>query len=286
MALVEGQFQIRDLVLGRGTAYRVHPNTNPFLHSVRSNSGPRAWNHGSWSGVEWANERVVPLRIFVDGGTTTADWTAAHQALAAAFQPVGESVEDVELRFFLLGGDREYLMFGRPRMVEPELEFIGLGKSYTSAAFVALNPLIFDGTESSAGPISPPTFSGGLTVPLTVPFTVDAVASGGGADLLNEGTADTGLSLRIDGPASEPFVALKRPDATYVLRFAIDLASGQWLDVDTAARTVLLGGTSSRRGQTSADPDWPLLPPGTHRIEYRSADSSGTLTSTHRSAWW
>lgn len=284
MPLIEGQFKIRDLVLGRGTAYELLTDTNPFDRHVRAEqSGPRAWNHGSWSGVEWQDEAVIPFHVFVSANGK-ADWVQARHELARAFSPVGESVADVELRFAM--GGREYLVRGRPRMVEHDLELIGLGKSYTSAAFVALNPLIFDATESSAGPISPPTFSGGLTVPLTVPFTVDAVASGGGADLLNEGTADTGLSLRIDGPASEPFVALKRSDATYVLRFAIDLASGQWLDVDTAARTVLLGGTSSRRGQTSADPDWPLLPPGTHRIEYRSADGLGTLTVKFRSAYW
>lgn len=287
MALLEGQFQVRDLVMGPGTQYEILRGTNPFQRNVRADQGgARAWNHGSWSGVEWMSEAVVPLTIRVRGGSATvASWLSAHQALMAAFAPVGEAVADAELRFML--GGTEFLMRGRPRMVEPDIQLINSGKSITQAAFVALDPFIYAGTETVAGPFGLPEFTGGLLVPFTVPFTVDGVLVDGFADLTNAGTADTPLSVRIDGPVQEPRMTLQRDDGVIqTLRFAFDLEAGQWLDVDTGARTVMLNGTSSRRGQTAGD--FPILPPGTHTLQFRAGDynDEAQMTVTFRSAWW
>src|SRR3546814_20814929 len=109
-------------------------------------------------------------------------------------------------------GGTEFLMRGRPRMVEPDLTLSNSGKSITQAAFVALDPFIYAGVETVAGPTGLPTFTGGLLVPILAPFTVDAVPASGFLDLTNTGTADTPLSIRIDGPVTEPSVTLQRDD--------------------------------------------------------------------------
>lgn len=288
MPLMEGQFQVRDLILGPGTQYEILRGTNPFQRNVRADQGgARAWNHGSWSGVEWAAEVVVPMTIRVRGETRdVASWLAAHQTLTAAFAPVGESAVDAELRFVL--GGTEFLMRGRPRMVEPDLTLINSGKSITQAAFVALDPFIYAGAETVAGPTGLPTFTGGLLVPFTVPFTVDGVLASGFLDLTNTGTADTPLAIRLDGPVTDPSVTLQRTDGiVQTLRFEFDLGAGEWLDIDTGARTVLLNGAASRRGQTTGD--FPILPPGTHRILFRAGgvlNLIAQMTVTFRSAWW
>src|SRR5690554_6903050 len=168
MPLAEGQVQIRDLVMGPGTPYRIMTEFNPFNRSVRADqSGPRAWNHGAWSGVEWAAEATVPMRILVEADDV-AGWISLHQQLMAAFAPVGESATDVELRFAM--GGREYMMRGRPRMVEPDLKLIGTGKSFTQAAFVALDPFIYSGTEGVAGPLNLPRYEGGLVISSAEPL--------------------------------------------------------------------------------------------------------------------
>lgn len=288
MALLEFQAQIRDLVVGPGTNYAFLDDFNPFTLEARVEQfGPRAWNHGSWSGVEWREEIVVPMRLHVTdrAGRTLGRWLELHQQLVAAFRPVGESVEDVELRFTL--GGREYVMFGRPRMVSPDTKTIRAGWSVTQAAFVALDPTIYAGVETVFGPLVPPSFIGGLEVPVTAPFTIGATITGGVATLINEGTKDTSLVLRIDGPVVTPRVALERPDGTVqTLTFDMTLSAGEWLDVDTAKRTVTLNGTSSRRGQVSGH--WPVLPPGSSTLLFRTADAnpSSQLSGSFRSAWW
>lgn len=284
MALLEGQMQIRDLVMGPYTPYRVLQGTNPWRRSTRvDSSGTRAWAHGSWSGAEWLDEAVVPITVLVEGDTV-ADWLPNHQALQAAFRPVGDSLVDVELRWAFAG--QEYVMFGRPRMVEPDVETVQ-GNVITRAAFVGLDPFIYSGVETVADDIGLPVYTGGLTVPLQAPFQIAGVLSAGFADLTNAGMADTGLLLRIDGPVVMPSVWLIHDDGTLQkLRFDIELTAGQWLDVDTRNRSVLLNGLTSRRGQTTGE--WPILPPGTHRLRWNASifNDQARLTVRYRSAWW
>jgi len=275
--------QIRDLVMGPGTNYVLLAEVNPWNRRVRADQGgPRAWAHGSWSGAEWADEVVVPIPVRVEvADGTPAGWLTAHQQLAAAFAP---SSTDVELRIHIGGG--EYLLYGRPRLVEPDATNIAFGYAVTRCGFVALDPLIYAGSESQAV-LNLPLFTGGLTVPVTAPFTIGATRSQGFADITNAGTVETGLELRIDGPVSQPRVTLVSSGGSpQTVTVDIVLGATQWLDIDTKARTVLLNGVSSRRGQASGD--WPLLPAGTHEVRYAAAEynNTSTLTVSWRSAWW
>jgi hypothetical protein len=439
MPLAEGQFQVRGLVMGPGTPYRLMDDTNTLTLNVRADQGgKRAWGHGGWSGAEWADEKVVPLRLLVDGGGTVAGLIAAQQQLAAAFAPVGDSAGDVELRYAL--GGAEYVLFGRPRMVEPETQLLGTGRMFARAAFVALDPHVYsadvhqvqlglpsavggllvprgpalnsnpffeaaaapwtaigggtvsrstaeahEGTASllltpdgvgtapearsenvpatvgvtyqgagwvkcavarnitvginwrdagavllssttAAVPVAAATWTrvvvrgtapastaqaqllyamggtppgsnllwideaelrseNGATVGLTAPVTVGAVVTAGRTVLVNAGTAEVGLRLRIDGPVDQPRVSLLTGDGVTTLRLGLTVTTGQWVDVDTAARTVYLNGTASRRGQASGG--WPVLPRGGGEIAFDAVtyNPAAMLAVSWRDAW-
>ncbi|MEU1240035.1 hypothetical protein ABZ388_06720 [Micromonospora parva] len=256
MPLDDGQVSIDGLVLGRGTPYTVR-EFNPWVRNTRADqSGDRPWSHGSWSGAEWSDEVVVPLGIFTQAGAVDG-WQEAHQTLLAAFAPRSS---DVEMRWRY--GATEYRMLGRPRMVEPTVDLIGLGMAATRAAFVALDPTIYSADEHSVT-MGLPSTVGGLTAPFTLPLTVDAVVTAGRATIVNAGSKPTGLRLRVDGPVQEPRVSVLTPAGTAIVRVWLTLGVGQWLDIDTAARTVYLNGTASRRGLTSVEGiGWPVLPGG------------------------
>ncbi|MEV6798546.1 hypothetical protein AB0M91_09380 [Micromonospora rifamycinica] len=281
MALEEGQVQIRDLVIGPGTPYRFVRGShfNPLARSVRADQGgARAWGHGSWSGAEWAEQAAIPMRLVVMG-VGTAGWLALHRQLLAAFAP---SDVDLDLRFVLAG--TEYLMRGRPRLVEPESRHVD-GHTYVNAAFVALDPAIYSGSEHSVT-LGLPSTVGGLTLPTTAPLTIGATVTSGRATIVNAGTQASGLRLRVDGPVAEPRVSALVAGVATTLRLWLTLGVGQWLDIDTAARTVYLNGTASRRGQASGG--WPILPAGTPvEIAFDAAayDPTALLTATWRDAW-
>ncbi|TDC02595.1 hypothetical protein E1091_00345 [Micromonospora fluostatini] len=282
MALTEGQAQIGSLVLGPGTPYELLSEVNPWNRAVRAGQGgERAWGDGSWSGAEWAEQIVVPLQIYVEAATG-GEWLALHQQLLAAFAP---SHTDVDLRF--VWGGTEYLMRGRPRMVEPDVTAIASGWSVTKAAFVALDPAIYSGVEHTAT-LRLPVTGGGLTVPMTLPAAVTATVTAGRVNITNAGTKPTSLRLRAYGPVPEPRISLVTPAGTAMIRYWSTLWSYQWLEIDTASRTVYLNGEASRRGQVTVEGlGWPVLPPGTCELAYDSpVYNSGTrLDVAWRDAW-
>ncbi|MFI6329854.1 phage distal tail protein [Micromonospora chersina] len=285
MALAEGQVQVRDLVLGPGTLYETLRGFDPWTRQVRAEQGDgRAWADGAWSGAEWTADAVVPIPVRVKDAAnrTPGGWLAAHQALAAAFAP---SHEDIELRWCT--GGTEYVLFGRPRMVEPNVDTVPAGWSYSRCAFAALDPTIYSGVEHSTT-LGLPSTVGGLTVPVTLPLTVAASVTSGRGIITNGGTKTTGLRVRIDGPAVEPRISLLTDNGTAVVRVWTTLTAGQWLDIDTAARTVYLNGTASRRGVTTADGiGWPTLPTGTHELAFDASgyDPAATATVRWRDTW-
>jgi hypothetical protein len=286
MPLEDGQVQIRGLLLGCGTPYEV-TGFNPWDRAARTMAGEgRAWNHGAWGGAEFLDETVVPLRVYTKAASAApAQWLALHQDLVAAFEPIGDATVEVELRFAAAGS--EFVMFGRPRTAQVEVDMLRVhrGRSWTSLAFAALDPRIYSGAEQ-VQVLGLPQFTGGLTVPFTVPFTVSGVLVDGRADVVNAGKAPTPLHVRIDGPVNAPRFAVQHPDGSVEsLRFLLDLAAGQWLTIDTGSHLVLLNDVASRRGQTVGE--FPLLRPGTSTLRFDAAEfnDQAELTARWRHAW-
>jgi hypothetical protein len=142
-------------------------------------------------------------------------------------------------------------------------------------------------TVNGTAQLVPDTVRGGRVFPSTIP----GVLNGGSLDLVNNGTANAGMTVRIDGPASEPRLILRRPDGTVQsVRFLIDLADGQWLEIDSTSNLALLNGlaSSNQRGNAIWDLDAYPLQPGVNTLRFLSGvyDTSSLLTATYRSAWW
>lgn len=276
--------------MGPGTEYTVTPDSNPFMTTNRSDqSMARPTSHGSISGSEWMNERVCPIRVFVDADDPSPmGWLSAHQALAAAFEPVGNTGEKVELRFSF--GGSEFLLIGSPRMVDPDLNLVGIGRGFTQCAFVAPDPRIYSSALITAT-TGLTEFLSGLNTPFTVPFSIYTVLSSGLIALENAGRANSGLAVRIDGPVAGPQLVLQRPDGSVrSISFNLDLAAGQFLLVDSTRKTALLNGSASADYRGSAQWGWDTHPlsPGVTSLRFLGADDTGTtqVTASYRSAWW
>lgn len=281
MALAEGQVQVRDLVMGPGTDFETLRGFNPWALAARvDQSSPRSQDHGSWSGTEWRDEMVVPipLRVRKVGDRSPGGWVSAHQQLLAAFAP---SHTDIELRWCT--GGVEYVMFGRPRVVDPEVDTAPAGWTVTRCAFAAIDPRIYSGEETVAN-VGLPSSSGGLVWPVTWPVTWDAVVSSGVVQVTNAGGAAVRPRLVIYGPVSGPRVTLV--DTGQTLAWDVSLAAGQWLDVDTDQRTSLINGQVSRSGQMTSR-QWFELPAGRSEIAFNASvfEAGASLTVAYRSAW-
>lgn len=306
MALAEGQVQLvrtsGSLLMGENTRFDLQDAFNPFLRQVRTiQGGPRPYAHGSWVGAEWQAEAVVPIRAIINGANQdVASARAAILDMSAAFSAVGATGEIDELRFRLQEDPDEFVMFGRPRGFEPDLSTVGMGHAYASAVFVAHDPRIYSGALTTIT-TGLPVQHGGLVLPakvtgathvhgLALPTTIPGVLGGGSATLTNAGTTASGLTVRISGPAVEPWLLLRRPDGTVQsVRFDLTLLAGQWLDIDSTTRQALLNGLpeSNQRGRAVWDLDpFPILP-GTNILRFGAAvyEPTAELQVSFRSAW-
>ena len=278
MPLEPGQIQVRDLVMDDGTTtpYMVL-SFNPWNRQIRaSGEGENPWGHGGYSGAEWLDIAVVNMDIHVIG-VSDSDWMTKQFALMQAFAPV-ETGPDVELRWMV--GDTEYMMRGRPRMLNPTVRNIQSGEITSSASFVCLDPLIYSG-ELHEAPLGLPRWSGGLAVPVEVPVSLDAELSDGVTTITNAGMRTARVLLRFDGPVSRPAVTL----AGATLALDLDIPAGHWVDVDTLDRTVLYDGHISRL--QDARGSWPVLPPGSHELRFtaRRFDPDAALTVRWRDTY-
>lgn len=274
MELESGQARIRNLVLGPGTVYDIQKSTNYFGASSRfTGEGARVFANGSWKGPQFLNEHVTNLYILIKADDVDS-WQVAYDNLMAAFRPL-EYDEPIEFRWRL--GASERVRYGAPVMVEPNLENISVGKSYVQCAFVANDPTQYSGTTSGVTGITLPVRTGGLTIPYTIPYTIDTVIVGGSAELVSNGTKDTPLHFTVHGPVVDPRLVLNFPDGSRAeVGVLIELDTGDTLDIDSKNRTVMLNDAVSRRGQTTLTPmnKFPYLPPGVTTVSFIAAEHS------------
>lgn len=153
-----------------------------------------------------------------------------------------------------------------------------------SLTMTAPDPLRYShGLNTAACPL--PSSSGGLAFPLSFPLDFGAGSSGGRLLLQNQGTVPTWPVWRISGPCVEPVIANTATGEE--LAFGLALQDGEFLVIDTDARSVLLQGTASRRSSLLPGSDWFALRPGTTPVLFRARDYDpvARLSAEWRDAW-
>lgn len=138
-----------------------------------------------------------------------------------------------------------------------------------------------DAVEQSVGL---PTAPAGLVFPVVFPASFGS-AAGGSVLVSNAGTVKTWPVIRVTGPVVNPRIS--NPDTGDELRLAMTVEAGQYVDIDTAARSVLLMGTASRRAVASVVGEWLPIAPGSASLRFGSDvyDPAALLTVAVRSAW-
>lgn len=242
----------------------------------------RLRRHGETPGDNFLGARYVTLGFRVEG-STIAETHDLSDALSAAFRPDQDEQPWV---FCLPGvaGSGVRRISARPiEFEEPtELEY-RVGILSGAAQFKATDPRIYDNTETAQS-VSLPTSTGGLTWPAVWPAVWSATTQSGSMTVVNSGNFSAPWSARIDGPCDTPRIV--NVTTGQFLEFTLTLAAGEWLDVDSDARTVVFGGTASRYSTIAAGSTWWDFEPGNTEIAFRaSTTTAATLTVTSRSAW-
>jgi hypothetical protein len=243
----------------------------------REQAGDRENGHGQWDATRFYGPRSLALT-----GMAKGDHEALHRAKHRLMAAV--SVQP----FTLLVDEPAYGT--RQATVRRGAEVLWTedtpDKAVWSLALYQPDPFIYSTTTHTQS-TNLPASSGGLTWPATWPATWDAVVTSGRMGLHNAGTVDAYPVFRVFGPL--PDFTLVRQDTGAVLTVSNPdgqtLGSGEYLDVDTKRRRVLLMGTGSRRSWMSGD--WFALPPGTTDVGFTASvpNTTASVTATWADTW-
>lgn len=154
------------------------------------------------------------------------------------------------------------------------------------AQFHAQDPRAYDQTLVTQTGIALSALGGGLT--FNASFNWLFVSSGGGTvSFTNNGNRPTSPVFRIYGNVVDPqIVLLTTPQKRIVLKGTVN--TGDYLELDAAARTIKLNGTISRLNfLDAANTQWFDLPAGTSNLQLVAAsfDGSARLDILARSAY-
>ncbi|MBA9003729.1 phage distal tail protein [Thermomonospora cellulosilytica] len=281
----DGQIEWRGLLLGAGTPYGwLGLDGWRDLPGVDTGNMPRPARHGSWPGRVLAQERVVTFTCLVRA--LVADFPAAVAALESAMT-LSETGAEEALVVSTLSERR--LVYGQiTGRAMPIDKAYRVGHGRATLQWVCADPRKYSLVEHTETIPQPAVSGAGLVYPLTYPLTYGPAPETGTRTVTNAGDVPTSPTITFTGPCTDP--ALINVGTGTRLEFALPLAAGEELVVDTAAGTVLLGGMADRL-YTLTGASVPVeafeLPPGDSMLAFRGGGFSGGATCdvTWRDAW-
>lgn len=282
LVTADWQIEYGGLLLGDGTVFDIVRVEGLLdLPEVQTTDRQRLRRHGLVPGDDFLGGRKVTVTLEVYG-ESPEQFATDLQALGAAVRPGGDELPLVFRIPGVAGGGRRWVSCKpRRRSLPVDLDFL-YRMPVAVVEFHASDPRLYDASVTS-GTSSLLTTDGGMAFPASFPLAFAATV-GGTVVATNEGTFPTPPQFRIDGPVVNPRV--ENATTGEVLAIDLELAAGEWLDIDTEARSVLLGGTASRYSSLAAGSSWWELPPGQTPVTFRASTSStALLTVTWRSAW-
>lgn len=282
MTLIDYQLSIGGLVLGPGTNYIVQSIDGFGTADVRATDVPRPRDHGEFYGLDYLPGRTITITAIIRG-SSPANVVANIDALLAVWQPINVDTATVnELSYKFPGQDARQLR-GRPRRCPIDTHRIIGNNAPVVLEYKAADPRQYDDTGDTAI-VGVSSVTTGRAYPRTYPLTFGGGSSNAIA-ALNAGNFSTRPMARILGPATNP--SILNSNTGEKVKFALTLASGDFLDVDFDAKTAVLNGTTSRYGTLTSDSTWWELAPGLTTVQFAADTSSGatSLTFTWASAW-
>lgn len=228
----------------------------------------------------------VQQRAAAHGGTNPRQWLKPRTLTATGLiqAPTIALRQDAELRlvaalgldvFDLTVVDAIQLRVGARREGEVTIADDTDTQSTWQAELTCPDPRKYGASQSI--PFSLPLAVGGLTFPMTFPMTFSGASISGDRNAPNAGNFSAPVTIRFDGPLTNPSLTLVGDGAlipSRTLTYNGALAMGEFVLIDTDPLRALLMGNASRTGLLSGSP-W-QVPAGGGLIAFRAATGTGT----------
>jgi len=132
-----------------------------------------------------------------------------------------------------------------------------------------------------------PASTGGLVLPITVPFAITSTIVSGQVTLTNPGNEEGPVKLRIDGPCTGPVITHSGAvGSSLVFSSSLSLGVGEWLTIDMDKRTAL-GNDQASRSSYITSRGWSQFDPGVNVWAFAASafNAASQLTVTATPAW-
>jgi len=122
-----------------------------------------------------------------------------------------------------------------------------------------------------------PSSSGGLTIPYTIPYSINAVQNSGQVSIFNPGNETGPVVMRLDGPCVGPVITHIGSGLRLTFAASATLGLGEFWDIDMEGQSVLAQGQATR-AQFITSRQWSGLEPGNNTFAFTAASySAGAL---------
>jgi hypothetical protein len=248
---------------------------------IRSSDHDRLARSGVVAGVDLYGGRAVTLTITVSADAGSTQFASAVDALATAFAAPQAQENALTVQIPGVSGGARVRLLVRPRKVAlplPAEYFVGVAQAVVE--LFATDPLKYSDAATTIT-VTVSASPGGFVWPLTWPL-VWAGSHSSSVVVTNSGNAPTSPLVRLWGPLTNPSITNVTTGRTVSLTLTI--VTGDYVDIDFAARTVLLNGTANRYPDLNLA-QWWTLAPGNSSIALTADLGAGSADIVYRSAW-
>lgn len=277
------EFSYNGLLLGGDTDYGfVSVEGLADQPDLRTSDRTRLRRHGQIPGDDFLDSRSIVAQFELFGASDAA-FLANMNALKLALAPGSpEAPFSFQVPGVAGGGTRRVNARPRKLALPVERDRFFYRMPVATVQLNATDPRIYDDLQQSQN-VGLAAGVAGHAWDNTWNFSWGGATTSTSIFAVNAGTFPTPFVVRFDGPVTNPSIENVGTGDRLALNLA--LGSGEFLVIDTDARTVFLGGTASRYSSlTSAN--WFDLLPGTTQLRFAGTTAGSPLmTVTWRSAW-
>jgi hypothetical protein len=238
--------------------------------AVEQRSGAR----GGWASRAFQSPRLLRLT----GGISVAEESQLEPAIDTLLEAI--PLDDLgEIQVARKGSTR--VAFVRQDDT-PAVEILSTTEAAFDVALIAPDPYRYSVSEHVLE-TTLPVSSGGLSLPTSLPFSIDGGSPTGFMAASNVGNVPSPATVTIYGPVVMPSVTNSKTGER--ITYSLDLASDEFLVLDLDRRTALLNGVASRRGFIRGD--FFSIHPGANSIAFTSPiyDPAARVSLAWRDAW-
>jgi hypothetical protein len=275
--LADRTLQLNDVILGQvdanGVCWYWETISGWDSPDLVGDPTPRIGDHGAWDNPAWYAARAVTFSGWLIA-PNEAQRDAALTRLRLAAPPQGLvplTVQEVPPK------TAQVRRSGRL-----QIENLNPLSSYFTVGLIAPDPRRYS-TVQSTFTLGLPTSSSGLTLPLTLPATFPAAPATGMGVAVNLGDIAAPWTARLNGPLTNP--VLTHIQSGRRLSYAITIAAGDYLLLNSLDHTVLLNGSADRSGYIAVGSSWWRLNNGTNNVKFTADAGTGTCVLTYASTW-